>query len=172
MVPKRRGAPAPKPQSAVNVLSATRRFHDKCGLRVAPTYRVWRVLDDLTRRFVELPGHKLLLPSLKEPYSHEVAAALFAVPAGSHAGGRVLGWNDPVFRSWRFGIALTRHVSFSKGKICPAQHSNVDLTRASLRFRPNGVVLTAPPDVQSLAMRAGRDAVAVMPPRAKNDPAG
>ena len=31
MKPKRRGAPAPKPQSAVSVLGTVRRWHDTCG---------------------------------------------------------------------------------------------------------------------------------------------
>ena len=172
MKPKRHGAPAPKPQSAVNVLSAVRRWHDKRGFRMAPLERVKRVLDGLTRHFVEKYGHEPLLPSRKEPYSHAVVAALFAVPAGSLVGGRALDWDDPVFRAWRFGLALTRHAGFRKGEICPAQRSRADLSRASLCFRLDGVVLTAPSTAQLLALRAGRDAVGVKPPRAKNDQSG
>ena len=94
--PKRRGVPAPKPQSAVGVLGTVRRWHDRHGFRLAPVERVKRILDDLTRRFVEKYGHEPLIPSRKEPYSHAGVAALFAVSAGSTIGGRTLKWHDPV----------------------------------------------------------------------------
>ena len=54
---------------------------------MAPMARAQQVLDCLTRRFVEQHGDEALLPSRKEPYSHEVVGTLRAMPAGLPAGG-------------------------------------------------------------------------------------
>ena len=89
--PKRRGAPAPNPQSAVSVLGAARRWHDRQGFRLAPVERARCVFDVLTRRFVGKYDHEPILPSRKEPYSPAVVAALFAVTTGSNVGRRALG---------------------------------------------------------------------------------
>ena len=163
MKPKRRGTPAPKPQSTVSVLGAARRWHEKRGFRMVPLARVKRVPDGLTRHFVEKYGHEPLLPSLEEPYSHAVIAALFAVSTGSAVGGRALDWHDPVFRAWRFGLALTSHAGFRKGEVCPAQRTRVGLSHASVCFRLDGVAITAPSVGQLLAMRASRGAVGAKP---------
>jgi hypothetical protein len=160
---------ARKPQSSVNVLLAVRRWHAKRGLEMAPIALVRRVLDGLTRRFVALHGPEALLPDRKEPFTDLVVDAMFAVPAGTSIGGRLLDWDNVFFRSWRLGLALTRQAAFRKGEIAPVERTNADLSRASVVFRIDGVIFAAPSRAQLLSMRAGRDAIGVRPPRLKND---
>jgi hypothetical protein len=181
---KGRGRMWPLPESAAKVIRAVMRIHHTLGYKMAPEglKSVNLVVKALQTRYTDIHGPESLEPHRKEPMPFWLTEELVLLftrclmhsedRAVKFGGKLVLGiemWVSLVAM-----IALHYQSGLRKGESTSQTQtlSKKDMSRASLTWLIDGVVVVAPTRMQLLGMVGGRDFAVVKPPPSKCDTHG
>jgi hypothetical protein len=170
----RRAGGRPKPQSAVNSLSAVIRCHRRRGITMARAPVVGVLLRGLQREFVAEHGADALEPKRKEPFGPTNMRKLRSIATGTKVGSLVLDWAAPFWISYWAALCVMAQGAFRKAEMFLADASAFGpnrLSRAHLWWRLGGIVLVSPSKAQLDSATHG-DCAFLKPPPAKNDPFG
>jgi hypothetical protein len=177
--PRSKADPAPKPESAYNMVCAVRRVHRRNNISMVSCTQLSAVLKGLTASFIIEHGAEALLPTRRQPLGpHLLRQLLGGVPAtqtGQRLGSQRLDWAAPLFQSLGAMFALAGSTGFRKAEVALPSGCAFDdrrLSRASVLWRINGVVYADPPPALLEALVPRRDYAVIKPPRSKADQDG
>jgi len=172
MRPKDKSKAKAKPQSALNVLLAVRRVHERHMVRMVPGRFVNQVLRGMMREFVEECGAVELLPQRKEPLEHWHIRRLATIPDGTKVGARQVDGSQRFWASVKAMVEVLSQTGFRKDEVSvPRKDARPRLTRASITYFYKGEYrswLTLP----ELTLMSDGDCVVLTPPSSKADPFG
>jgi hypothetical protein len=171
---KARGREFPLPTSALQVLLGVRRVHRRLGYELVPFRQVTSVLKTMMHDYCTEHGPESLLPQRKSPFMHWMVLELLAICRlpGSKIGVRSV---DPGSRFWVCLVALIALMAqsgFRKAEVTArGAFTKKNMSRASLYWIIDGVVVRSPTESQLRNLRPG-DYAAITPPPAKADQFG
>jgi hypothetical protein len=170
MKPRRQSDPAPRPQSAANMVLAVRRVHARAQIPMAPCPTLAIVLRYLTRRYVDLHGPEALLPQQKEPLTVDDRRAIYAIADGTKVGRFTVRWTDPLFVGFRAALDTMCDTGQRKSDLlCAASAATgLDTARSNLTWKIGGEIVTNPTPEQLSQLKDG-DLAILRPAGSKND---
>ena len=119
--PRSKADPAPKPESAYNIVCAVRRVHRRNNISMVSCTQLSAVLKGLTASFIIEHGAEALLPTRRQPLGpHLLRQLLGGVPAtqtGQRLGSQRLDWAAPLFQSLGAMFALAGSTGFRKAEV-------------------------------------------------------
>jgi integrase len=167
MQPKKKTAPAAKPQSGFQVLLAIRRIHDLLGVMFVPLKYVRSTLTGLLRRFIRVHGHEALLPDRKWPLPHGHFISLLRLKR-IKVGSTYWEAESLLGQSTLAMICLLYAAGFRKAEITDHGGGVTYLTRSSLRWFIKGKFYYEPA-AKLLSSLSPGDYVEVWPRQSKCD---
>ena len=173
--PRSKSAPAPRPQSAYNMLAGVRRIHRRANIEMVATSLLAAVMKGITMRHVREHGSESLLPERKEPIGPDLTRLLLGTPVGTALGSKRLDWSSPLFLSLGAMIALAAGTGFRKAEVALPAGCDFDdrrLRRSSLLWEIDGVLCADPSPALLGGLVSGRDKAVLKPPRSKADQDG
>jgi integrase len=171
MRPRSNSDPAPKPSSAMKILSHIKRAHLRRGLPFSSLSLASMAMKGLLREYTEVHGSEFLIPNRKEPYSHEEVKQMLTLEALQ---GEPIDAQSEFWVSWRALVSLLYQSGFRKAEVAVANDrawGKTNMSRASLTFKIDGKCYSNPSILLLLSMKEG-DFVIVAPPPSKADQFG
>ena len=170
----KRGAPNPKPTSAMNNALAVKRVLKRGGVSTVATPELTVILKGMLRQYIRLHGPESLLPKRAEPLTNADTEAILRLGRDGPVtiNGRTLNWEQPFWRSFRAFLTTARAAAFRKADVLPATVADFDMgsaSRANLSWYFRGAyrVSLTPAELSTLTIG---DRAVLRPPPVKNDP--
>lgn len=171
---KARGRAFPLPTSALQVILGVRRVHRRLGFELTPFRQVTSILKQLMHDYCERHGPESLLPHRKSPYQHWMVVALLDLcrAKDSLLGTRRVQPESIFWTSLTALIAVMAQSGLRKAEVTSSKgFGKKDMSRASLYWVIQEVVVRSPTLAQLLGLKPG-DYAALTPPPAKADQFG
>ena len=136
MKPRRKADPAPKIQSALNVLTHVRRRHGRKGYDMPAPTMLKFVARGMAKEMLVNYGKHSLVPQRCEPFTAEMNHRMRTIPEGTLVNGRRYDPNVAHWIGWRLVDTFANQTGERKNNI--AGHENGEYTRADVQYIIDG----------------------------------
>ena len=173
--PRSRKDRAAKPKSLYAHVLAVRAIHRRrFRIEMVRPINMGQVLKSIVVHFCKIHGPEALIPRRKEPATVVLLSKILAIPDTTRLGQTILDWHSALGVSLRAMLCTAFSGGFRKSELAlpaGAEFDRMRISRASLKWRINGVLISAPTPAQLDSLSAGDYAI-VIPPPSKADPFG